>query len=140
MHDQWTWDWFVDDWQKAVRRSLIRAFTRRQITALRSQWRIGQAVKWTLLMLPFLLLFSFLAPDADILLLESLLAWSTLETLLLATHVALGLRHGVSYSWAFHHSRPLLLHGMTARSDLKHKAGLTALCATIALLTLNALR
>ncbi|MDQ4079049.1 MAG: hypothetical protein M3220_22750 [Chloroflexota bacterium] len=133
MHQNWQWDWFLDDWQKAVRRSLIRAFTRRQMMALRWQWRIGQAAKWTLLVLPVLLLLSYLAPEADILLLESFLMWSAFEALLLTVHVGLGVRYNVSYSWAFHHSRPLLLHGMAARLDLKGKALVATVFATFAL-------
>ncbi|MGH2543736.1 MAG: hypothetical protein ACRDIB_13110 [Ardenticatenaceae bacterium] len=132
-------DWLVDDWQKAVRRSLVRAFTRQQMTALRWQWRIGQAVKWSLLLLPALLLFSLIVPDADILLLEIMFAWSAMQSLLLAGHVALGVRYGVSYGWAFHHSRPLLLHGMAARLDLKIKALMATISAIVALGTLLAL-
>lgn len=139
MQQNWQWDWLLDDWQKAVRRSLIRAFTRRQISALRTQWRLGQASKWALLVLPFFLLFSYLDPDSDILLLEGMLAWSVFETGCLLFHVYLGVRNDVSYSWAFHHSRPLLLHGMAARMDLKIKALLAALYGVVAFSTLSVL-
>lgn len=134
MHHNGQWDWLLDDWQKAVRRSLIRAFTRRQIAAMRWQWRLGQTSKWGLMVLPFFLIFSYLDPKADRLLLEGLVVWSSVEALLIATHVALGLRYDVSYSWAFHHGRPLLLSGLGARMDIKIKALFAALFASCALL------
>src|SRR5688572_26888940 len=125
-------DWLLDDWQKAVRRSLIRAFTKQQTNALRWQWRIGQASKWALLLLPMLLLFSLTVPEADILLLEILFVWSAMQAHLLAVHVVLGVRHGVSYSWAVHHSRPFLLHGAAARFDIRLKALMAAVAALVA--------
>lgn len=139
MWSNWQWPWFWDDWNAAVRRSLMRRFTRRQISALRWQWRIGLAAKAGLLMIPLFLLFSVLAPDADGPLLTVLLGWSLFQMVLLVTHIVLGARYSVSYSWAFHHNRPLLLSGLSASLDLKSKAFVAALMATMALLALFAL-
>ncbi|MBA3533935.1 MAG: hypothetical protein H0T73_18605 [Ardenticatenales bacterium] len=129
-------DWLFDDWERAVRRSLARRLTHRQVTVLRAQWRLGLAAKGGLLLLPLLLFLSLLLPRSDPLLRGALLFWSALETFLLCSHVALGVSQRVSYSWAFHHSRPLLLSDMAATRDLKSKALLASFFAIIALLCL----
>jgi hypothetical protein len=139
MWSNWQGSWLWDDWNAAVRRSLMRRFTRRQMGALRWQWRIGLTVKAGTLLIPLFLLFSLLVPYADGLLLTMLLMWSLFQTALLTTHVMLGLRYGVSYSWAFHHNRPLLLSGLSASLDLKSKALVAALVGTVTLVTLVAL-
>lgn len=133
-------EWLLDDWHKALRRSLVRGFSRRQLNALRWQWRIGQAVKGVLLVgLPLLFTASLLVPDADEVLLELLMGWSGVEGLLLLGHVGLGLRHNVSYSWSLHHRQPRLLHGLVARQDLRWKGFAAAVCIIVALLCLIAL-
>jgi hypothetical protein len=139
MWSNWQWSWLWDDWNAAVRRSLMRRFSRRQMTALRWQWRIGLTVKAGMVLIPLFLLFSLLVPHADSLLLTVLLVWSLFQTALLVAHVLLGVRYGVSYSWAFHHVRPLLLSGLSANLDLKSKALVAALTGTVSLITLVAL-
>lgn len=118
--------WLFDDWERAVQRSLTRRLTHRQWLALRYQWRIGQAAKMGVLFLLLLVGFSFLSPGS-LVLLRGLLLWGVGEETLLLAHLALGLRYGVSYGWALHHGRPLLLSGLAANRDLKGKAFLAAL-------------
>lgn len=130
-------NWLFDDWERAVRRTLSRRFTRRQLATLRTQWRLGQAIKGGALFLLPLLFLSLLLPRGHPILRYSLFFWSTLEASLLITHVLLGLRHEVSFGWAFHHSRPLLLSGFSARRDLKQKGFLAACVAVVALLALT---
>jgi hypothetical protein len=126
------WNWFRDDWNDAAQRSLVGRFTRPQITALRYQWRIGQISRAALLVLPALLLISILAPTLDMVLFWGLLGWSLGKSLLLLAHVLLGWRYGVSYAWAYHPVRPMLLKGAPAENNLRLKAVVAALFATIA--------
>lgn len=131
-------EWIIDDWEAACRRTLAKRFSRNELAIFRRQWRLGQAAKAVLLLLLFLVLASFLAPDATVLLRGALILWAVGEGVLLIAHVALGVRGPFSYGWAFHHRHPMLLSGLSARRDLRNKAFLAACAVTIALLALVA--
>jgi hypothetical protein len=128
------WTWLLDDWTRAVHRSFITKLPYQVYGALRLQWRMGQAVKTNLLLLPLLLIGSFLLPRQPITrwLLQG---WTALELLLLSIHLSVGVRHKVSYSWALHHLQPLVLTGGAARYDLRQKAWLAALLGVFLLAT-----
>ena len=126
------WEWFIDDWDMALRRTMERRFTHRQVLAMRAQWRIGQTAKWSLVVLPVLLLLTYLIPEAMGPLRVLTAFWLAGETFLLVLHVALGVWRGtVSYGWAFHHSHPRLLKGLAARRDLRMKASVATAFAII---------
>ncbi len=113
--------WLFDDWAEAARRSLAPKLSHRAVRALQLQWRMGQAVKGVLLLLPFLLGVSFLLPGSA-LLKELFQGWAFTEELLLLVHIVAGARHEVSYSWQLHNTRPMLLTGNAAHPDLRAKA------------------
>src|SRR5688500_14326715 len=97
------WVWLLDEWAPAVERSLLDEVPPPLEAPLRAQRRLGQAAKSALLLLPLLLLLSFLVPGTQ--LLRALIrAWTLWEAAALALHVAIGFRRKVSYGWAFHHS------------------------------------
>ena len=133
------YEWLCDDWNEAVHRSLVARFTRQQVRALQVQHWLGRGARWSLLALPLLLLLSVLFPAADGRLLRGLLAWSVEELVLIVAHLLLGFRYGVSYSWAFHSARPLLLQALGAYRDLKLKALLAVALAVLVALLVSAL-
>lgn len=137
MGENWG-NWILDDWERAVQRSLTPKLSRRQRRILRCQWRIGQAVKGGVVVLGLLLGFSLLVADTAGLQ-RALLGWCLVEEVLLLLHIVLGLRYGVSYGWGLHHARPLLLSGLSAHHDLKVKGFLAAGVAVLLLQGLLAL-
>lgn len=113
--------WLFDDWTLALQRSLLSALPPKAQGALRVQWRIGRAVKVGILLLPLLLLASFLIPGTP--LLRGLLqGWGLVEEGLLILHLMVGVRHHVSFGWALHHLRPIVFVGAAAVHDLRTKA------------------
>jgi len=113
--------WLVDDWTLATHRSLLSGLPNPVTEALRVQWRVGQALKVGVLLLPLLLVASFLIPQTP--LLRGLLqGWGVLEESLLVLHLIIGVRRKVSFGWGLHHLRPMLFTDAAAIHDLRMKA------------------
>jgi hypothetical protein len=122
---QHLWMWLLDDWTLAVHRSLLARAPQGVESALRLQWRVGRAVKIGVLLLPLLLIASFLIPGTP--LLRGLLqGWGLVEEALLVLHLVVGVRAHASFGWALHHLRPMLFTGPAAAHDLRSKALLAA--------------
>ncbi len=129
------WMWLLDDWALAVQRSLLSGLPTKSQAALRVQWRIGRAVKLGVMMLPLLLLASFLIPGTPVL--KGLFqGWGLLEEGLLALHLMVGVRHNTSFGWALHHLRPMVFTGAAAMHDLRAKALLAGALGVFLLATL----
>jgi hypothetical protein len=121
MRPQHLWMWLLDDWTLAVQRSLLSGLPTQTQETLRVQWRIGRAVKIGVLLLPLLVLASFLIPGTP--LLKGLLqGWGLLEEGLLALHLVVGVHRKASFGWALHHLRPMVFTGAAAMHDLRTKA------------------
>jgi hypothetical protein len=135
MRPHYLWMWLFDDWTLAVQRSLLSGLPSKTQAALRVQWRVGRAVKIGVLLLPLLLLASFLIPGTP--LLRGLLqGWGLLEEGLLTLHLVIGINRKVSFGWALHHLRPMVFTGAAASHDLRTKALLAAGLGVFLLATL----
>lgn len=125
MRPQHLWMWLLDDWTLAVQRSLLTGLSSKAQEALRLQWRVGQVVKVGVLLLPLLVVASFLIPGTP-LLRGMLQGWGVFEESLLALHLIVGVQRKVSFGWAFHHLRPMVFTGAAAWHDLRMKTLLAA--------------